>query len=92
LLAFIVLLNIYQRYRSSLLSGDVFLFYVMQYSAIRFVLEFLRVDVTQVAGVNFSQVVCALAFVASLLYFLYRHRAGAPVPQPSEEAQAAAPQ
>lgn len=86
LLAFIVLLNIYQRQRGRLLAGDVFVFYLMQYSVIRFLLEFLRVDVTQVAGINWSQAVCVAAFVVSLVYFLYRHRAGAPVPQPVEES------
>ncbi len=92
LLAFIVLLNVYQRYRSRLWAGDVFLFYLMQYSVIRFLLEFLRVDVTQVGGMNLSQIVCVVAFIGSLVYFMYRHRSGAPEPQPPAEPQAAAPQ
>mgnify|MGYP005858284393 FL=1 len=84
LLAFIVLLNAFQRLRPRLLPGDLFLFYVAQYSFIRFLLEFLRVDVTLVGGINWSQVVTAVLFVAALLYFLYRHRPGA-VSQPSVE-------
>jgi len=84
LLAFIVLLNAFQRLRPRLLPGDIFLFYVAQYSFIRFLLEFLRVDVTLVGGINWSQVVTAVLFVAALLYFLYRHRPGA-VSQPSVE-------
>lgn len=77
ILAFIVLLNIYQRYRSRLLAGDVFLFYIMQYAFIRFLLEFLRVEVTMVGGINLSQLVCVVAFIGALVYFMYRHRSGA---------------
>lgn len=86
-LAFIVLLNVFLRYRSRLLPGDIFLLYVMQYSVVRFLLEFLRVEVTLVAGVNWSQVVCVVAFIAALIYFLYRHRAGAANPA-SQQPQA----
>ncbi len=81
LVAFFVLLNIFQRYRKRLLPGDIFLLYIMQYSVIRFILEFLRVEVTLVGNFNWSQVVCVVAFAGSLIYFIYRHRAGAPVPQ-----------
>lgn len=87
LLAFIVLLNVFQRLRARLLPGDIFLFYVAQYSFIRFLLEFLRVDVTLVGGVNWSQVVTVVLFVAALLYFLYRHRPGA-VSQTNAESRA----
>lgn len=87
LLAFIVLLNLFLRFRSRLLAGDLFLLYIAQYAFIRFLLEFIRVDVTQVAGVNFSQVVCVVAFVGSVGYFLYRHRSGAVSQQPQQAAQ-----
>lgn len=77
LLAFIVLLQVFTRYRSRLLNGDIFLLYVMQYAFIRFVLEFLRVEVTLVGGVNWSQVVSVVAFLLALAIFFYRRRAGA---------------
>lgn len=77
LLAFIVLLNLFQRYRSRLLPGDIFLIYIMQYSFIRFLLEFLRVEVTLVSGINWSQIVTGVAFLGSLAYLAYRHRSGA---------------
>lgn len=82
ILAFIVLLNLYRRYRNRLFPGDIFLFYIAQYAVIRFILEFLRVEVTMVGGINLSQLVCVIAFVGSVVYFLYRHRAGAVLPQP----------
>ena len=89
LLAFVVLLNVFLRFRSRLVPGDVFLLYVMQYAFVRFLLEFLRVDVTLVGGINVSQMVTAVAFVISLVFFLYRHRPGAVQPtQPSEQPTA----
>lgn len=89
ILAFIVLLNLFLRYRSRFLPGDLFLLYIMQYAFIRFLLEFLRVDVTLVGGINVSQVVTAAAFLAALLFFIYRHRPGAVQPtQPTEQPTA----
>ncbi|MCK6577596.1 MAG: prolipoprotein diacylglyceryl transferase [Anaerolineae bacterium] len=73
-LAFIVLLNIFTRYRDRLRYGDIFLLYIMQYSFIRFLLEFIRVEVTLVAGINWSQVVTAAGFVIALVVFLARRR------------------
>jgi len=87
ILAFIVLLNVFLRYRSRLVPGDVFLLYVAQYAFIRFLLEFLRVDITSVGGLNWSQVICVIGFVGSIVYFLYRHRAGTvPTQQPQQQA------
>ena len=85
LLAFIVLLNIYSRYRRrwNLRPGDIFLIYVMQYAFIRFILEGIRIEVTMIAGVNLWQAVSAVLFVLCGLYLAYRHRPGAqPVPPP----------
>jgi phosphatidylglycerol:prolipoprotein diacylglycerol transferase len=87
LLAFIVLMQVFTRYRSRLLKGDIFLLYVMQYAVIRFLLEFLRVEVTLVGGVNWSQVVSVVLFVLALAVFIYRHRPGAA--RRPESAQAA---
>lgn len=67
LLAFFVLLNIFQRYRRSLRPGVIFMLYIAQYAFIRFMLEFIRVEVTTVAGINIAQVVCAVAFIAAAL-------------------------
>lgn len=85
ILAFIVLLNLFLRFRHRLFPGDILLIYVMQYSVIRFLLEFLRVDVTLLGGINLSQAVSVVAFLVALGFFLYRHRPGhAPAaPQPS---------
>jgi phosphatidylglycerol---prolipoprotein diacylglyceryl transferase len=86
--AFIVLLQIYQRYRRRLVSGDIFLFWIIEYSFIRFLLEFLRVEVAYLPGteINSSQVATAITFVAAVGFFFYRHRPGAVVPPPTKPA------
>ncbi|MCU0514118.1 MAG: prolipoprotein diacylglyceryl transferase [Anaerolineae bacterium] len=84
LLAFFVLLTLFQRGKLgniALKTGDIFLLYLMQYSVIRFLLEFLRVEVAYVPGtsINSSQVFVALVFVGALVLFL-RNRSTAPQP------------
>jgi phosphatidylglycerol:prolipoprotein diacylglycerol transferase len=90
-LAFIVLVNLFLRYRSRFLPGDLFLIYLLQYSFIRFLLEFLRAEVAYIPGtsINSSQAMTGIVFVAALLYFLYRHRPGAvmPLPEPTPEPE-----
>ncbi len=89
LIAFGVLLYLFTNYRSRFRPGDFFLIYVIQYSAIRFLLEFLRVEVTLIelggSEVNLSQLVTGVAFVLALAVLLYRHRPGVEVP-PYDEA------
>jgi phosphatidylglycerol:prolipoprotein diacylglycerol transferase len=75
-LAFIVLLNLFQR--KVLRTGEIFLLFVMQYSFIRFVLEFIRVEVTLVSGINVSQVACVIAFVGALILFIMGRRRAQP--------------
>lgn len=70
--AFIVLLWLYQRRSRQFNQGDFFLLYIMQYAFIRFFLEFLRADVSIVAGLNWSQVGCVVAFIVGLAAFILR--------------------
>lgn len=80
LIGFIVLLNLFQRRRAlNLRSGDIFLLYVMQYSVIRFLLEFIKVEISYLPGttLNMAQVVTVVAFVVALVVFFLRRR-GAP--------------
>ncbi len=79
ILAFIILLNLFQRNRKRLFPGDIFLFYVIQYAIIRFLLEFIRVEVSVIGGINLWQGVSLVVGVGALVYFLYRHRPGAAV-------------
>ncbi len=86
LIAFFVLLNIFQRRRSmNLRSGDIFLLYIMQYSAVRFLLEFIRAEVAYLPGttINSSQTAAVVTFAVALVWFIIRRRnAPAPVEQP----------
>lgn len=76
LAAFFVLLWLFNNWRNRFIPGDFFLIYVAQYSFIRFLLEFLRVEVTMVGDINLSQLVTAVLFVGSVGLLLYRHRPG----------------
>lgn len=91
LLAFIVLVNLFLRYRKTLRYGDIFLIYVMQYSFIRFLLEFLRVEVAHIPGttINSSQAFTLLAFAIAFVAFIYRSRT-APTVEEAQKAQPAA--
>ncbi len=75
LVAFYVLWRIYHQYRDRLVSGDMFLLYVAQYSFVRFLLEFLRVEVAEIgfSGINSSQAVTLIAFLVST-GILFRRR------------------
>jgi phosphatidylglycerol:prolipoprotein diacylglycerol transferase len=71
-IAFAVLLRLSLKPPKWMRPGDIFLLYIMQYSVIRFLLEFLRVEVTLVAGINWSQVVTVIAFALALIVFVLR--------------------
>ena len=75
-LAFIVLLNIFLRYRDRLIPGDIFLIYLAQYALIRFILEGIRVEVTLIGELNLSQAFMGVVFVIAVGYLVYRHRSG----------------
>ncbi len=76
LVAFYVLWRIYHQYRERLLEGDLFLLYIAQYSFVRFLLEFLRVEVAEIgaSGINSSQSVTFIAFLISAGILFRRRR------------------
>ncbi len=78
LIAFYVLWRVYHQYRDRLLSGDILLLYIAQYSFGRFLLEFLRVEIATIgaSGINSSQTITVITFLASVGLLLYRHRGG----------------
>ena len=78
LVAFYVLWRVYHHHRDRLLSGDMLLIYIAQYAFVRFLLEFLRVEVATIAatGINSSQTITLIAFVLSVGVLLRRHRSG----------------
>ncbi len=61
------------RNRNRLRPGDIFLVYLIVYPVGRFFLEFLRMDASQVAGVNANQAVMGVVAVAAVVALLLRH-------------------
>ena len=71
---FVVLLNPFSRRRKQFRYGDFFLIYLMAYSIIRFLLEFLRADIAYIAGttINSSQAMTVVVFVIALAAYVLR--------------------
>ncbi len=86
LIAFYVLWRIYHQYRDRLHSGDILLLYIAQYSFVRFLLEFLRVEIAVIgdSGINSSQAITVIGFVAAVVLLIYRHRSAAALGQDAE--------
>lgn len=78
-----ILLWIGRKYRSWLKPGDLFLIYLLIYPLIRFFLEFLRLDISPVAGIDINQWLMAFVFVCSLALLIWRHqrKTNSPAPQ-----------
>lgn len=72
----VLLLYLWRKRRPSFQSGDFLLMYLMGYGLVRFLLEFIRLEIPEVGGVNVSQVTTAIAFMAALWLFILRHRTG----------------
>ena len=70
-----LLLWLTRRYAEKLAHGDIFLVYLITYPAIRFCLDFLRLDAAQAAGINVNQSFMAIVMVLSALAFYLRYRA-----------------
>ncbi|PJF30645.1 MAG: prolipoprotein diacylglyceryl transferase [Phototrophicales bacterium] len=65
LVAFFVLLWLFNTRRDKFRHGEFMLLYIMQYAVIRYLLEFLRIDLTVVSGINVSQAVCIVGFIVA---------------------------
>ena len=62
--------------------------YLIGYPVVRFSLEFLRLDTSQVGGINANQALMALIAVAAVAALIWRHRSGAPVKAAVSENEA----
>jgi len=65
---------LWRNHRQRLRSGDVFIAYLAAYSVGRFLLEFIRLDFVPLFGINFNQMVMALAAVGAGLALYLRNR------------------
>jgi phosphatidylglycerol:prolipoprotein diacylglycerol transferase len=70
----LVLLWLGRRFGNWHKPGDLFLIYMLNYAIVRFSLDFLRLDASQVLGINFNQTAMAITFVAALLVLIWRHK------------------
>ena len=71
-----VLLWLDRRFTDRLKDGDLFLIYLVMYPTGRFLLDFLRLDVAKVAGINANQTIMLLIALASAAVLFLRHRSG----------------
>jgi phosphatidylglycerol:prolipoprotein diacylglycerol transferase len=69
---FLIWLN--RRFKERLQDGDLFIIYIIGYSIGRFLLEFLRIDASQVAGININQTFVMIAGLVSAALLILRHR------------------
>ncbi len=70
----VFLLWLARRYKNRLMTGDVFLVYLITYPVIRFFLDFLRLDASEIAGINANQTLMAVVAVVSAGIIWWRHR------------------
>jgi len=73
-----LLLWLARRFHNVLRAGDVFLAYLVIYPVGRFLLEFIRLGGSRVAGVNVNQLFMAAIAVSASIALLWRHRGGSP--------------
>jgi phosphatidylglycerol:prolipoprotein diacylglycerol transferase len=70
----LLLIWITRRFRSSLKRGDVFNVYLIFYPAVRFGLDFLRLDASEVLSLNINQTLMAVVCILAIGALIWRHR------------------
>jgi phosphatidylglycerol:prolipoprotein diacylglycerol transferase len=70
----LLLLWIIRQYARRLKQGDVFNVYLIVYPVIRFFLDFLRLDASQVFSVNINQTLSAVVAICAIGVLIWRHR------------------
>ncbi len=70
----LALLYIARRLGDRLKNGDVFLVYLILYPVLRFLLEFLRLDSSEIAQINANQTLMVVLIAVSSYLLIQRHR------------------
>jgi phosphatidylglycerol:prolipoprotein diacylglycerol transferase len=70
----LALLWIARRFADRLKPGDIFLCYLILYPAVRFFMEFLRLDSSTLGNLNANQTLSVLSVVVCSIALLIRHR------------------
>jgi phosphatidylglycerol:prolipoprotein diacylglycerol transferase len=68
-----LLLVLAHKFSQKLKAGDLFLIYLTFYSFGRFLLEYVRIDYSPIAGLNINQTLMGVVFVASIVGLALRH-------------------
>ncbi len=68
-----LLLWLSRRFSDRLRPGDSFLIYLIVYPVGRFLLEFLRLDASQVGGININQTIMGIVALVSAAALVIRH-------------------
>jgi len=68
-----ILLFVGRRFENKLIKGDIFLGYLILYPLGRFLLEFIRLDSAQIAGINANQTFMLVVAMGSALTIVWRH-------------------
>lgn len=66
-----------RRFADRLQPGDILLTYLITYPVIRFLLDFLRLDASQIGGLNANQTFMAIVAVIAAIVLMVRHRRAA---------------
>jgi phosphatidylglycerol---prolipoprotein diacylglyceryl transferase len=70
----VFLLWLARRFANRLKTGDIFFVYLITYPMIRFLLEFLRLDSSELAGINANQVLALVILIIAGSILFLRHR------------------
>jgi phosphatidylglycerol:prolipoprotein diacylglycerol transferase len=68
-----ILLLLSRRFSGRLKIGDIFLTYLVIYPVGRFLLDFLRLDASRMAGINANQTLSAIVAVVAAVMLIWRH-------------------
>lgn len=69
-----LLLWLARKFSDQTLPGDIFLVYLITYPTIRILLDFLRLDASEVAGINANQTFMFFVLLAACIVLVVRHR------------------
>jgi phosphatidylglycerol:prolipoprotein diacylglycerol transferase len=69
-----LLLWIARRYEDKLVAGDVFLMYLISYPTIRILLDFIRLDASEIGGINANQTFMGIVLLFAVGSLFIRQR------------------
>ncbi len=69
-----ILLWLGRKYKDQLKTGDLLLVYLIIYPVGRFLLEFIRLNSAEIAGINANQAVMLVVAIMAAVWLMFRHR------------------